>query len=102
MHTAQEQISLIHKLVSKIRVQFLSKLILDLSSVGNYVQYEVDIYLLKDRMTRQLFQLVYRKQVVTIFINYGSMSGLIPQPSGWKISMQIFSCCHHSLDSNIH
>lgn len=43
MHTAKEQISLIHRLASKRRVQFLSTQRLDLSSGGNYVQYEVDI-----------------------------------------------------------
>lgn len=43
MHTAKEQISLIHRLASKRRVQFLSTQSLDLSSGGNYVQYEVDI-----------------------------------------------------------
>jgi len=50
MHTAKERISLIHRLASKTGVQLLSTLSLDLCSGGNYVQYEADIHLLKDRM----------------------------------------------------
>lgn len=94
MHTAKEQICLIHRLAGKRRVQFLSTLSLGLSSVGNYVWYEADVYLPKDRMTPANYFSVYRKQVVTIFINHSSVLELIHNPvvrqSQCKFSAVVF------------